>query len=256
MFKANSKATAVVTRLRTSVVHYPGRSVGPVLVAAVLLVAAACVPPYVFHDGLPAWSMDPNGVEWRVGYEHLSVFGAHSFNFLGLENSSPNMNVGYLTPGVRFGLKRKRLSAELGVATAVKTQGGFSALLGGTAGLGYSSPSISVMFRPSLYLVDIYSDRTSGTGIDVAPWGQATFLVGNGYRARGLNFALGGRAGEYCAGPVAFVGYDLSPVDLRAELSYMVPTSYYAFGSALTIGLTLAAPSRPALRQSANRQAP
>jgi hypothetical protein len=213
--------------------------------AAVLLGVAGCVPPYAFHDGLPAWSLNPNGTEWRVGYEHLSVFGADSFDFLGLRNSTPDMRVGYLTPGVRFGLKRKRLTAELGVCTAVKTQGGFSALFGGEAGLGYADPSISVMFRPSLYLIDVYSDRTSGTGIDIAPWGQATFLVGNGYHARGLNFALGGRAGEYCAGPVAFIGYDLTPVDLRAELSYMVPTSYYAFGSALSVGLTLAAPTQP-----------
>jgi hypothetical protein len=240
----------------TSGARGPGRSVGPVLAAAVLLAVSGCVPPYAFHDGLPAWSMNPNGVEWRVGYEHLSVFGADSFDLLGLRNSSPNMSAGYLTPGVRFGLKRKQLTAELGVVTAVKTQGGFSALFGGTAGLGYSSPSLSVMFRPSLYLVDIYSDRTSGTGIDVAPWGQATFLVGNGYRAHGLNFALGGRASEYCAGPVAFVGYDLSPVDLRAELSYLVPTSYYAFGSVLTVGLTLAAPSRPQSNRSPDKQYP
>ncbi len=212
--------------------------------AAALLVAAGCVPPYAFHDGLPAWSLHPGGAEWRVGYEHLSVFGADSFDFLGVRNTTRELSVGYLTPGVRFGLRRKHLTAELGVSTAVKTQGGFSALFGGEAGLGYAGPSISVMFRPSLYLVDIYSDRVSGTGIDIAPWGQATFLVGNGYHARGLNFSLGGRAGEYCAGPVAFIGYDLTLIDLRAELSYMVPTSDYAFGGALSIGLTLAAPSQ------------
>jgi len=220
------------------------RLVHPVL-TAVLLVASGCVPPYAFHDGLPAWSMDPSGVEWRVGYEQLSVFGADSFDFLGLRNSTRELSVAYLTPGVRFGLKRRRLTAELDISTAVKTQGGFSALFGGAAGLGYAGPSISVIFRPSLYLVDIYSDRSNGTGVDIAPWGQATFLVGNGYHARGLNFALGGRASEYCAGPVALIGYDLSPVDLRAELSYMVPISYYAFGNAVSIGLTLAAPSRP-----------
>lgn len=126
----------------------------------------------------------------------------------------------------------------------MKTKGGFTALLGGEFGLGYSDPKISVMFRPSLYLVDVYSDNESGTGVDVAPWGQVSMLVGNGYRARGLNFAVGGRASEYAAGPVAFVGINLRPVDFRAELSYMLPVSDYASGRVLTIGLTAAAPTK------------
>jgi hypothetical protein len=212
--------------------------------AVVLLAGSTCVPPVAFHDGLPAWAPEAGKVEWRVGCQHLSAFGADSFDFLGLRPATPDLSVGYLTPGMRVGLDSKPLTAELGLTSAIKAQGGFSALLGGEVGLGYNDPKISVVFRPSLYLVDVYSDNESGTGVDVAPWGQASMLVGNGYRARGLNFAVGGRASEYGAGPVAFVGVNLRPVDFRAELSYMLPVSFYASGRVLTVGLAVAAPTK------------
>jgi hypothetical protein len=40
------------------------------------------MPPIAFHDGLPAWAAAPGEVEWRVGYQRLSAFGADSFDFL------------------------------------------------------------------------------------------------------------------------------------------------------------------------------
>ncbi len=213
--------------------------------AVVLLAGSACVPPIAFHTGLPAWTPEAGKVEWRVGYQHLSAFGADSFDFLGLRPVTSDFSVGYLTPGMRVGLDRKPLVAELGLTSAIKAEGGFSALFGGEVGIGYGDPKISLMFRPGIYLVDVYADNESGTGVDVAPWGQATMLVGNGYRAKGLDYSVGGRASEYGAGPVAFLGVNLHPVDLRAELSYMLPVSYYASGRVLTIGLTAAAPTRP-----------
>jgi len=203
------------------------------------------VPPAAFHDGLPAWSLAPRGIEWRVGYQHLSTFGADSFDFLGTQSTSSRFNVGYLTPGVRVGMDRKRLNAELGLTSAMKTAGGFSALFGGEFGLGYDDRKISVMFRPSLYLLDVYFDDEHKPGADVTPLGQVSMLVGNGYHARGLNFSFGGRASEYDAGPVAFIGYNACPVEFRAELSYMVPVSYYASGQVLTAGITVAAPTKP-----------
>jgi len=214
-------------------------------VALVLLAGSACVPSTAFHDGLPAWSPGPRGVEWRVGYHHLSAFGADSFNFLGEQFALPNFSVSYLTPGVRFGLRREPLAAEVGLVTAIKAAGGFSALLGGEFGLGYGDANVSVMFRPGIYLVDVYSDDVSGIGVDLAPWTQASMLVGNGYRERGLNFAAGGRASDYGAGPIGFLGVNLRPVELRAEVSYMLPISYYAHGRVLTIGITAAAPTKP-----------
>jgi len=222
------------------------------LAAMVLLAGSACVPPIAFHDGLPAWAPAPGGVEWRVGYQHLSAFGADSFNFLGQPFAIPDFSVGYLTPGVRVGLNREPLAAELGLTSVIKAAGGFSALFGGEVGLGYNDPSISVMFRPSLYLLNFYSDDESGTGAVVAPWTQASLLVGNGYRARGLNYALGGRVSNYGAGPLAIIGYNLRPVEFRAELSYMLPVSYYATGRVLTIGLTAAAPTKPEPKPESN----
>ena len=44
--------------------------------AAAALVFTACIPPIAWHDGLPAWSPEQKGVEWRVGYQHLSAFDA------------------------------------------------------------------------------------------------------------------------------------------------------------------------------------
>jgi len=217
-----------------------------VLLAAMpLLAGSACVPPIAFHDGLPAWAPEPGGVEWRVGYQHVSAFGADSFNLLGLPFAIPDFSVGYLTPGVRVGLNREPLAFEVGLASVVRTTGGFSALFGGEVGLGYRDPTVNVMFRPSLYLLDVYSDGENGTGVDVARWAQASVLVGNGYRARGLNFAVGGRASDYGAGPLALIGVNLHPVEFRAEVSYMLPVSYYATGRVLTIGLTAAAPTGP-----------
>ena len=215
------------------------------LAAVVLLTGSACVPPIAFHDGLPAWAPEAGKVEWRVGYQRLSAFGADSFDFLGSRFAVPDINVGYLTPGVRVGLDRKPLVAELGLTSAITAEGGFSALLGGEVGLGYNDPKISLMFRPSLYLVDIYNDHVSGIGVEVAPRGQVSMLVGNGYRARGLNFAVGGRASEFGAGPLAVVGGNLRPVEFRAELSFMLPVTDYASGRVLTVGLTAAAPTRP-----------
>jgi hypothetical protein len=221
--------------------------VHPALFLAVmfLLAGSACVPPIAFHDGLPAWAPEAGGVEWRVGYQHLSAFGADSFNFLGLPFAIPDFSVSYLTPGVRVGLSRAPLAAELGLTSVIRATGGFSALFGGEVGLGYNDPTVSVMFRPSLYLLDVYSDAESGTGVDVSPWTQASILVGNGYRPRGLNFAVGGRASDYGAGPLALIGLNLRPVEFRAEVSYMLPVSYYATGRVLTIGLTAAAPTKP-----------
>ena len=228
-------------------VALPGirRLLSPALLLAALLAGSACMPPIAFHDGLPAWAAAPGEVEWRVGYQRLSAFGADSFDFLGERLTTPNFSVGYFTPGMRVGLKRKRLDAEVGFTSAIEYERGFSALLGGEVGLGYQDPKISIMFRPSLYLFDIYSDNVDGTGVDVACWSQVSMLVGNGYRARGLNYAVGGRASEHSAGPVALIGVNLRPVEYRVELSLMLPVSIYASGRALTIGVTIAAPTKP-----------
>ncbi len=217
----------------------------PVLLAAaaVLLAGSACFPPIAWHDGLPAWSPDVKKVEWRVGYHQLSAFAADSFALFGDTFARPDFSVGYLTPGVRWGLGRGPVMADIGFASVVATGGtGVSLLAGPAFGIGYGDRSASVMFRPSIYLLSAAVGADGG--VQLTPWYQATLLVGNGYRARGVNFALGGRASPFAAGPAAFVGVNLYPVDFRAELSYMLPVSVFVTGNALTIGITAAAPTR------------
>jgi hypothetical protein len=215
--------------------------------AFVLLTGSACMPPIAFHDGLPAWSPEARGVEWRVGYHRLSAFGADSFNFLGQPFAVPDFSVSYLTPGVRVGLNhRPPLVTEVGLASVITVGGnGFSALFGAEFGLGYTDPRLSVMFRPSAYLLDVYSDSVSGTGVDMGYWSQVSMLVGTGYRARGVSLAASGRASPFGAGPLAVVDVNLRPVEFRAEISYMLPVTDYATGGVLTVGLTAGAPTKP-----------
>ena len=154
------------------------------LAGIALMAGSACVPPVAFHDGLPAWAPEAGGVEWRVGYQRLSAFGADSFYFLGQRFATPDFGVSYLTPGVRVGLNRAPMATEVGLTSAITAgDGGFSALVGAAFGLGYSDPKLSVMFRPSVYLLDFYSDTEDGTGVDMGYWTQVSMLVGTGYRA-------------------------------------------------------------------------
>lgn len=220
------------------------------LAAIVLLAVSACVPPIAFHDGLPAWAPEAGGVEARVGYHRLSVFNSDTLDIFGYRFVLPDYGIGYLTPGVRVGLGHPPLAAEVGLTSVILAGGGaFSAMAGPAFGLGYSSPELSAMFRPSMYMFGISGDE-SGTEVDMGYWTQVSMLVGTGHRARGLNFAAGGRASPFGAGPVAVVGVNLRPVEFRAELSYMFPMTAITppppvAGRALTIGITAAAPAKP-----------
>ena len=214
--------------------------------AFALVTGSACMPPVAFHDGLPAWAPEAGGVEWRIGYQRLSAFGADSFDFIGQPFTTPDFGVSYLTPGVRMGLKRAPKAADVGLVSVITAGGGnFSALIGAEFGLGHSDPKVSVIFRPSVYLLDIYHDAGHGVDVQTGFWSQASLLIGTGYRTRGVNFAIGGRANPFGAGPVAVVGVNLRPVELRTELSFMLPIEDYACGRVLTVGLTAAAPTRP-----------
>ncbi len=210
--------------------------------ASAALVCTACLPPIAFHDGLPAWSPEQGQVEWRVGYQELSAFGADSFGFFGVNAPNPNIRFGYLTPGVRWGLSRTPLAADVGLTSVMAaTSGDFSLLVGPTMGIGHCDSVISVMFRPSAYVLSL--DAGSGGGLSLGEWIQAEVLVGNGYRRGGVNFCAGGRISPYAVGPVGLVGLGLDPIDIRAELSYMLPASSFSTGQALTIGVTVAAPT-------------
>jgi hypothetical protein len=212
------------------------------LAALVLLTGSACVPPIAWHDGLPAWSPEQKDVEWRVGYQRLSAFGADTFELLDEQFAAPDFNVSYLTPGVRWGLGHGPLAADVGIASVLAVGGGLGILAGPAFGIGRCDTSFSVMFRPSLYMFSL--SLGGHGGLQLTPWYQLELLLGNGYRAKGVSFAAGGRASPFAAGPVGVVDVNLHPVDLRAEVSYMWPADPVATGTALTIGLTVAAPTR------------
>jgi len=217
----------------------------PAAVARALLAFAACIPPIAFHDGLPAWMPAAGRVEGSVGYQRLSSIGADSIEILGCRYS-PSMSLNYFTPGVRVGLGRGSTTADIGVASVVVAGGGNLSLLAGPVmGVGYCSQRLSVVFRPSFYLLGASTDSGPDGGVSFGNWPQATLLVGNGYRPRRVNFSAGLRASMIAGGPVVLIDYDLHPVDLRAEVSYMLPMSIISAGqTALTAGLTVAAPTR------------
>jgi len=213
--------------------------------ACAALLFAACMPPIAFHDGLPAWTPAAGRVEGFVGYQRLSSFGADSIEILGYQYS-PSLSLDYFTPGVRVGLGRGSTTADIGLTSVIVTGGGDLALLAGPEmGVSVYRQGLSVVFRPSFYLLGASTDSGPDDGVRFGGWPQATLLVGNGYRARGVNFSAGLRASMIAAGPVALFDYDLHPVDLRAEVSYMLPMSIISLGqTALTAGLTVAAPTR------------
>lgn len=227
----------------------------PALLAAtaVALVFTACLPPVAFHDGLPAWSPEPGQAEWRVGYQRLSAFGADSFDLLGVHVPSPNVSLGYLTPGVRWGLSRTPYAADAGLTSVITTGSeGLSLLVGPTFGVGRCDSTFGLMFRPSIYLLSFGTGNYGG--LSLGEWFQAEVLAGNGYGRGSVTFSAGGRVSRVAAGPIALVGVGLIPVDLRAELSYMLPISGIAAGQALTVGITAAAPARRQARHSQDRQ--
>jgi hypothetical protein len=218
------------------------------LAALVLLTGSACVPPIAWHDGLPAWSPEPKDVEWRIGYQRLSAFGADTFELLDEQFATPDFNVSYLTPGVRWGIGRGPLAADAGIASVLIVGSGLGMLVGPAFGIGSCDTNFSVMFRPSLYM---FSLSFGGEGLQLIPWYQMELLMGNGHRAKGVSFAAGGRASPFAVGPVGIADVILHPIDLRAEVSYMFPAASVATGTALTIGLSVAAPTR---REPASKQ--
>lgn len=212
--------------------QYVRGTVQPLLLFAcvALLATSGCVaPPIAFHDGLPAWTPEPGRAEGSVGY-HRMFWSEGSGSFW------------YLTPGVRFGLARPPLTADVGLTSVVITSGGeFGALLGPVLGIGYRSPNFCVVGRPSLYVLGIGGGSVQFNLSD-AIW-QFSLLAGNGTQAGKVHFSGGGRISEYGVGPVLLVGYSLGSVDLRAEASYMLPNSDLAEGQLLTVGLTVAGPA-------------
>jgi hypothetical protein len=180
----------------------------------------------------------------------MSAFGADTFELFGEEYARPDVSISYLTPGVRWGLGHGSLAADAGIASVLAVGNGLGILAGPAFGVGSCDTNFSVMFRPSLYLLGL-GIGGEDDGLHLTGWYQLELLLGNGYRAKGVSFAAGGRAGPFAVGPVGVADVILHPIDLRAEVSYMFPAAPIATGTALTIGLSVAAPPRhePASKQ-------
>jgi hypothetical protein len=200
----------------------------PIAVAALLVTTSCVMAPVAFHDGLPAWTPAPRKAEASVGYHRM--FWSEDSN-----------SIGYLTPGVRVGLARPPLAAEVGLTSMIMVEeGDMMALLGPEFGIGYQNQYVSIVGRPTLHLLSFYGD-TVLFGAD--QWWQFSLLVGNSYRTGKVHVSAGGRMSEYGIGPLVLVDGSLGPVNLRIEGSYMVPNSEYVEGELLSVGLTVAGPA-------------
>jgi hypothetical protein len=206
-------------------------------------VFAACFPPLAWHDGLPAWSPEQGDVEWRVGYQRLSFFDADTFELFGESSALPDFSFGYLTPGVRWGLRQRPVAADVGITSvAIAGSRGLLLLVGPAFGVGHCDQKYSVTLRQSCYVLAL--DVESKVDLEWGTWYQGELLFGNGYRPRGVSFAAGGRASPLAAGLVGIADVGVRPADIRAEVSYMWPMASLVTGRALTVGVTVAAPKK------------
>jgi hypothetical protein len=241
------------------------RSLLPFACAAVLAVGGCAVPPFAFHDGLPAWTMPAGKVEGNIGYHRMywsAPVDTSAYIFTPIDSSFWS-----LTPGVRYGLARPPLAAEVGVTSAIMhrevyevdslgmpvvdslgmpvSEGTYEAMFGPMLGIGYRTPGFCVVARPSIYLIGISSDSmyTKDRRFLLDAYYQLSVLVGNGFQPGRFNFSGGGRISDYGMGPVILVDKGLGPVSLRLEGSYMFPRGTQSSGQLLSVGLSVAGPT-------------
>ena len=155
-----------------------------------------------------------------------------------------------LTPGVRYGLARPPLAAEVGLTSVimhreVESEGTYEAMFGPMLGIGYRTPNFCVVARPSIYLIGISSDTAITNNLRFLrdAYFQLSVLAGNGFQPGRFNFSGGGRLSDYGMGPVLLVDKGLGPVSLRLETSYMFPRGVQSSGQLLSVGLSVAGPA-------------
>ncbi len=188
---------------------------------AALLAIGGCVGAY--HDGLPAWTPPAGKAEGSIGYHRM--YWARGSG-----------SAGYLTPGVRSGLLRTPLAADIGLTSVVMgSGGGFGAMLGPVLGIGYQTGNACFIVRPSAYMLGF-----SSVGVGFPLWWQVSLLAGNSAQTGSTHFSGGGRASEFAAGPVLLVDHSFGSDNVRLEGSYMLPYgAHTATDGQLTVGLTV-----------------
>jgi hypothetical protein len=235
------------------------RLLKPVACAALLAIVGCAVPPFAFHDGLPAWTMPAGKVEGNIGYHRMYWHvpaDTSSWYPMAIDSS-----FWYLTPGVRYGLARPPLAAEVGVTSVIMqrevyefdslgmpmpdSKGTYEAMFGPMLGIGYRTPSFCLVARPSLYLIAITEDTiyTKDLRFLRDAYFQLSLLAGNGFKPGRFNFSGGCRISDYGMGPVVLVDKGLGPVSLRLEGSYIFPRGSQSDGQLLSFGLSVAGPA-------------
>jgi hypothetical protein len=199
-----------------------------------LLAAGGCVaPPIAFHDGLPAWTPGPGKPEASIGYQRLYWYNSGEYQG----------STWYLTPGVRCGLAKPPLAADVGLTSAVlENDWQFAALVGASMGVGYQSKNASVIVRPGAYFMSIIPGSGVQWGFNDLFW-QVSVLAGNGVQTSKTHFSAGGRIGKLGIGPVLLVDHSVGPVNCRLEASYMFPRTDDTEGRLMTLGLTIGGPA-------------
>lgn len=238
------------------------RLLKPVAWAALLAIVSCAYPPFVFHDGLPAWTMPAGKVEGNIGYHRMywsAPVDTSAYIFTPIDTS-----FWCLTPGVRYGLARPPLAAEVGLTSVIMhrevykvdslgmpvvdslgmpvSEGTYEAMFGPMLGIGYRTPNFCVVARPSIYLIGITKDTTENRFLRDAYY-QLSVLAGNGFKPGRFNFSGGARISDYGMGPVILVDKGLGPVSLRLEGSYMFPRGPLSAGNLLSVGLSVAGPA-------------
>jgi len=214
---------------------FSNRAVLPMLLlfccAALLSFSGCVVAPIAFHDGFPAWTPAPGQADASIGYHGMFWF---------IEGEVDNVQ--YLTPGMRMGLGSPPMVADAGLASVVISG---SVMLGPSLGIGYQTPGLNVVFRPSAYVLGI-----GGGGIEFGAWWQLCLMAEKALPDGRARISGGGRMSELGVGPVMMFGYTLGPVQPRVEASYMFPNSQVVEGRVLTVGLTVGAAPPKALDDS------
>jgi hypothetical protein len=226
----------------------------PVVCAALLAIVSCAYPPFVFHDGLPAWTMPAGKVEGNVGYHRM--YWSVPEDTTAWYPTPFDTSFWCLTPGVRYGLAHPPLAAEVGLTSVImhrevykvdslgmpESEGTYEAMFGPMLGIGYRTPNFCVVARPSIYLIGITKDTTENRFLRDAYY-QLSVLAGNGFKPGRFNFSGGARISDYGMGPVFLVDKGLGPVSLRLEGSYMFPRGPLSAGHLLSVGLSVAGPA-------------
>jgi hypothetical protein len=207
------------------------RSLLPAM-AALGLVAVACVAPIAYQDGLPAATPPSGAAAARLEYNRTYWWTDHY---------GPTEGE-YFVAGFRVGQEARDLCFEEGGTLILGDM--FMPCLQG--GIGLRSPAVTLraLWTPLM---------ANANRVTLRPlaWWQVSALVGTPARARGLGASVGGRTSRLGIGPLAVLDYAANGGAFRLEGSMTFPPPWAGdavTGRVLTVGLSME-PSRDLRRK-------